>query len=276
MSTTKQQKIRIGLFALVAGTLFAVVLVTFAGVHFWKPRDRYYVEFESTVYGLEKGADVFLNGMRVGKVGGIRLSPQDMRRVRVAIDINEGTPVRTDTRAILQFAGITGLKVIDLRGGSYAAPELPAGSTIAVGETLLDKLQDRATDLADQTTELLQRANSIVAKTEHIVDNISRITDPDQMGDVVAQTRQVGANLAQASASLRSLIDENRAGLRASVSAIEATAKRAADLVDGNQVKAAVADLRQASRSFKELAREVRQRPSRLLFSKPEPDRKLP
>ena len=276
MSTTKQQKIRIGIFAVVTGALLAIVLVVFAGLHFWHARTRYYVEFDSTVYGLEKGADVFLHGIRVGKVGNIALSPHDMRYVRVAIDVDDGTPVRTDTTAVLQFAGITGLKVIDLRGGSYAAPKLAEGGTIAVGETVLDKLEHRATHLADESAELLERANTIVAKTERIVDNLTQITDPEQMGDVVAQTRAVATNLAQASASLRVLVDENRAGLRASVAAIEQTAKRAAELVDGNQVKAAVADLRQASRSFKELAREVRQRPSRLLYSKPEPDRKLP
>jgi hypothetical protein len=166
--------------------------------------------------------------------------------------------------------------VIDLRGGSYAAPPLAPGSTIAVGETMLDKIQDKAEQIADQTTELMERANAIAAKAETVVENLANLTQPEQMGDVMTQTRQVAANLAQASASLRGLIEENRAGLRASVSAIEQTAKRAADLVDGNQVKAAVADLRQASRSFKELAREVRQKPSRLLYSNPEPDRKLP
>ena len=276
MSTTKQQKIRIGLFAVAAGALFALVLVVFAGLHFWQSRHRYYVEFDSSVYGLEKGADVFINGIRVGKVGDIGLAPHDIRLVRVALDVNEDAPVRTDTTAVLQFAGITGLKVIDLRGGTLAAPKAPPGTTLAVGETILDKLEDKGMKIVDQSVELMERANSIVAKSEKIVDNLAQVTDPAQMGDIMAQTRAVAANLAHASASLRGLIDENRAGLKASVAAIEETAKRAADLVDGNQVKAAVADLRQASRSFKEMAREVRQKPSKLLFSKPEADRKLP
>jgi phospholipid/cholesterol/gamma-HCH transport system substrate-binding protein len=276
MSTSKQQKIRIGLFAVATGMLLSIVLVVFAGVHFWKARHRYYAEFDSSVYGLEQGADVFLNGIHVGKVGSIELAPHDISHVRIALDINADAPIHADTRAILQFAGITGLKVIDLRGGSLATPRLAPGSTIPVGETLLDKLQDRGLAMVDQTQELLENANAIVAKADGIVDNLTRITDPEHMGDIMTQTRAVAANLAQASAALHELIDENRAGLRASVAAIEATAKHAADLVDGNQVKAAVADLRQASRSFKELAREVRQKPSRLLFSKPEPDRKLP
>jgi phospholipid/cholesterol/gamma-HCH transport system substrate-binding protein len=276
MTTTKQQKVRIGLFAIAAGALLALVLVVFAGVHFWKPRDRYYVEFDSTVYGLEKGADVFLNGIRVGKVAGIELARDDISHVRVALDINEGVPIRTDTKAILQFAGITGLKVIDLRGGTLAAAKLPAGSTIPEGETLLDKLEEKGMAIVDQSQQLMERANAIVAKADAIVTNLATATDTTNLGEIMAQTRVTASHLAQASASLRGLIDENRASLRASVSAIEQTAKRAADLVDGNQVKAAVADLRQASRSFKELAREVRNKPSKLLFSSPQPDRKLP
>jgi hypothetical protein len=47
-------------------------------------------------------------------------------------------------------------------------------------------------------------------------------------------------------------------------------------LVHDNQLRAALTDLRQASRSLKELSREVRQKPSRLLFSGTPKDRKLP
>jgi phospholipid/cholesterol/gamma-HCH transport system substrate-binding protein len=274
--TTKQHKIRLGLFAVATAALLLVVLVVFAGLRFWKARDRYYVEFESSVYGLEKGADVFFNGIRVGKVAGIGIVRDDIRKVRVALAIDKDTPVRADTRAVLQLAGITGLKVIDLRDGSLDAPRLAEGATIPVGETLLDQLEERGMVVIDQTQRLLERANAIAERTDAIIGNLAEATDTAQLAAIVAQTRTTATNLAQASASLRGLVDENRKGLRASIAAIETTARRAADLVDGNQVKAAVADLRQASRSFKELAREVRQRPSRLLYSPPAADRKLP
>jgi phospholipid/cholesterol/gamma-HCH transport system substrate-binding protein len=276
MTTTKSQKIRIGLFAVTAGTLLLIVLVSFAGVHFWKSRAHYNIVFDRTVYGLEVGSDVYLNGIRVGKVSSIDIASDDIDKVRVGIEIDKKTPVRTDTRAILQFAGITGLKVIDLRGGSFEAARLDPGGTITVGETALDKLERQAETMADESTKLLERANEIVSKADLIVGNLREITDPAHLGDIVKQTRQTAQNLAQATAALRGLIDENRAGLRSSIASIEQAARRASELVDGSDVRGAVADLRQASRSFKELAREVRQKPSRLLYSRPEPDRKLP
>jgi ABC-type transporter Mla subunit MlaD len=276
MTTTKQQKVRIGLFALVTGMLLGIVLVVFAGVHFWRDRDHYYVEFDSSVYGLENGADVYLNGIRVGKVTGIGIARRDIGKVQITLALDEGTPVRADTTAVLQAAGLTGLKVIDLRGGSLAAPKLAIGSTIPVGESLLDKLEQRGLAMVEQSESLLEHANRIFAKVDTVIGHLAEVSDPKQLGEIVIQTRTTAANLAEASAALRALVEENREGLRASITAIEATAKRASTLVDADQVKAAISDLRQASRSFKDLAREVRQRPSRLLYSSPEPDRKLP
>lgn len=274
--TTKQQKVRIGLFAVVACVLAAVVLVVFAGIHFWKAEDRYYIVFDKSVFGLEPGADVHLNGIRVGKVAEIKLSPDDPSRVRVAIEVDKGTPVRLDTKAVMQMAGITGLKVIDLRGGTAGSPAMPIGGTISAGQGIFDKLEQQAEKLVDESTELLAKANRIMERADGVVANLDQITDPKELGDIVAHTKQTARNLQQASASLKGLVDENRAGLKSSIAAVELTAKRAADLVDTDQVKAVVADLRQASRNFKELTREVRQKPSRLIFSNPEPDRKLP
>jgi phospholipid/cholesterol/gamma-HCH transport system substrate-binding protein len=276
MTTTKSQKVRIALFSLAAGMLFAIVLVVFAGLHFWKDRSQYHIVFDSSVYGLERGADVFLNGVRVGTVEKIRIVPEDIRLVDVTIEVEEATPIHTDTRAILRFAGITGLKVIDLRAGTSQTPRLAESSRIEVGTTLLDELEERGKQLADQTQQLMTRANQIVAQAEQVVTNLNTLTDPGQMGALVEQTKHTAANLAAASASLKGLVDDNRAGLKASIESIELAAKRTADLVDNGQLRAAVSDLRQASRSFKELARDVRQKPSRLFFSNPAPDRKLP
>jgi phospholipid/cholesterol/gamma-HCH transport system substrate-binding protein len=276
MTTTKQQKIRIGLFAIVAGALFAIVLVVFAGLRFWKPRAHYEIVFDHSVYGLQSGAEVYLNGIRIGSVDTIGVDPDDIRNVKVRIEIDAGTPIRTDTKAILQFAGITGLKVVDLRHGSPQAPRLAPGGRIAEGETTLDKFERQASSMLEQSTALMERANQIADTAQLVVSNLEALTDPAQLGSLVDQTKATAANLAATSAALRGLVDDNRAGLKASLTSIELAAKRTAELVDNGQLRSAVADLRQASRSFKELARDVKQRPSRLLFGKPEPDRKLP
>ena len=280
MMNSKTHKIRVGLFVAITGVLLAIVLATFAGMRFWEGRDHYRIVFTGSVMGLEKGARVFMNGMRVGVVDEIGVAKDDIRNVEVTIEVREGTPIHANTRAMLQHAGITGLKVIDLRDGTRDTPRLPPGSTIAQGETLIDRLQEHAETLAEQSAELMKRTNRLVGQLEGV--------------------DEIVANLRDASASLEAMVAENRAGLRSTVAAVQDTARATSTLVDGHlsqlvanadllvtdvksiihrndaALRTAVFDIRQASRTFKELAREVRQRPSRLLFSQPAKERKLP
>ena len=289
--TSKAQSIRVGLFATATLVLVALVLIVFGGFRFWETSDRYRIVFDSSVIGLEPGAVVYLNGIKVGTVDSLAVEPSDLRKVAVAIDVEPGTPIRTDTRAMLQYAGITGLKVIDLRDGSTTAAPLLPGGEIPAGTGLLDKLEARAQAIVEQSAALMDRAMVLT-------DNLIAVTEP---------ARLAATNLAELSGSLKGMIDENRAGLRQSVvtlrqslAAFGDAANGASQLVDGQvaqlvvnagdavssfrklltanegTLRAAVFDLREASRSFKELARDVRQKPSRLLFSNAPEERKLP
>jgi phospholipid/cholesterol/gamma-HCH transport system substrate-binding protein len=287
----KAQNIRVGLFAAATLALFGVVLVVFGGLRFWEKSDHYRIVFATSVIGLESGAEVYMNGIKVGTVAAIEVAPEDIRKVAVAIKVKQGTPIHADTRALLQYAGITGLKVIDLRDGTSASPALPPGGQIAVGEGLLDRLEAQAQTLATQSTELMKRAGEVMQRASTLTDNLIAVTEP---------ARVAAENLAAMSGALKGMVDENRAALHQSLAAITQAAHGATALLDSQvaplfanagdfvtglkkllvanegPLRAAVFDLRQASRSIKELARDVRQKPSRLLFSSQPSERKLP
>lgn len=298
--TDKRKQLRVGLFAIVAAGLAALVLIVFAGLKFWRPRDHYFVSFDHSVIGLVVGAQVYMNGIEVGQVDDVQLDRSNLGRVRVEIALDRGTPVRADTRATLDLAGITGLKVLDLKGGTLAAAPLPPGGTIAAGEGTLEKLQRRAEALADQAGKIVQHADQIVDGANRVMANLSEVTDPKALGEIIDNARRGTADLADASRGIAAMVVEDRAALRRTLDAVAATATSANSVIDqrigglvdsasalvsdlrgvvhGNEsvLQATTADLRQASRSFKELARELRDHPSRLLFSRTEPDRKLP
>ncbi len=301
--TSKAQKIKLGVFVIATASLLALVLVVFGGLRLWETRDRYYIVFDESVLGLVDGAEVTFAGIRVGSVKSITLAPGDATKVRVAIEVKEGQPIRGDTTAVLSLAGITGLKVIDLRGGSAASPRLAAGSVIPTGQTMLDKLEQQAKGIVDQSTEIMGRANQVMA-------NLEAITKPSQYASIeelFANAKAVSANMALTSAELQGMVSENRTMIRASLASVDQATKSAnALLVTANGLVAndlpkmvvnanafvddlrgvvrtnqthlgsALFDLRQASRSFKDLARDLRQRPSRLLLSTPTGERKLP
>jgi phospholipid/cholesterol/gamma-HCH transport system substrate-binding protein len=293
---SRSQKLKVGIFTLATAALVVVVLAVFAGMRFWEDRDRYVVEFDGTVYGLEPGSNVYLNGIKVGVVDSIAPSKADIGKVAATIEIDDAADVRQDTRAMLQYAGITGLRIIDLRGGTQASPPLAPGSTIPPGETTLDKLSRQAEVLADESAQLMIKANKIV-------DNLTVVTDPAKF----ARMEEIVENLAVTTTEMKHMVAESRTAMRSTLASVDAAAgsaktalDRTTELLDtqvgqliadaskliadvgavftANEgaVRSAVFDLRQASRSFKELAREVRQRPSRLLFSDAPGERKLP
>jgi phospholipid/cholesterol/gamma-HCH transport system substrate-binding protein len=301
----KAQKIRVGLFA--AGTLFLVgfVLIVFGGMRFWEKSDQYRIVFDDSVIGLETGAEVYVNGIKIGAVTGIDIAPEDIRKVQVSIKVKRGTPIHADTHAMLQYAGITGLKIIDLRDGTAASPALPPGSKIAVGAGVLDKLQKQATQLADQTAELMKKTGDVMTRAGGVMDRASTLTD--NLIAISEPAKLAATRLAEMSGSLQAMVEENRVALRGTMAAIQQTAGGASDLIKGTNalitgqatqlfanaggvvtelkqllganegpLRAMVLDLREASRSFKELGRDLRQRPSRLLFSNDPPERKLP
>lgn len=294
--TAKHKKVRAGAFVVGALGLLAFVLVVFGGMKFWEGEDTYRINFRESVRGLEKGAYVYLEGIRVGRVSDIGFGTTPEAKVVVTIELEEGTPVYTDTRALLQFAGITGLKVIDLQAGTPTSPRIADGGVIPQGESTLDKFEQQAKEIAAQSTQLLKRANQIV-------ENVAKITEPSQFAslqEIMANTKQLTANLATATASLDAMIAENRGAVKSSLGAVREAAARATELLDDHigslvsnadnflgrldnviranegPLRSAVFDLRQASRNFKELSREVRARPSRLLFSPTPSERKLP
>jgi phospholipid/cholesterol/gamma-HCH transport system substrate-binding protein len=250
---SSRNRLRVGVLTAVTGALVAIVVVVWGGVHLFRHRLHYQIEVDDSVYGLVRGAEVFYNGIPVGSVRSIEIAPEDIRRVRIGIAIDEDTPVRADTKATLAMSGITGTKVVDLRAGTPGAPPLAEGSTIALGQTTFDRLEKELEDLTGKSRQLLERADRIEASAETAMANLARITDPREFEALVAQARAGIAELARATTAVRGVVDDNREPLRNAVS-----------------------DLRQASRSFKELAREVREQPSRILISSPKGDRKLP
>jgi phospholipid/cholesterol/gamma-HCH transport system substrate-binding protein len=307
----KKHKIRIGLFVIATAALAMGALVLFGGVRFWSPKEHYIIRFDESVLGLETGAQVYVNGIRSGSVDAIDLDPTDLRKVIVEISVKQGTPVHTDSKAMLQLAGITGVKLIDLSGGTSAAPVLPVGGEIPVGKSTLDKLEAEAEDIVTKAGALAAQATEMMKHATKVVDNVIEITDPKRFVDmqtelqtgfkgILVQAKHTTDHLSATSETLHAMVAENRQAVKDSLATVNAAARSASQLMDGpmagilanandfvsnlnglvhdneGQVRSAVFDLRQASRSFKELARDVRERPSRLLFSSAPDERKLP
>ncbi|HEY1547726.1 MAG TPA: hypothetical protein VGG28_07900, partial [Kofleriaceae bacterium] len=133
-----------------------------------------------------------------------------------------------------------------------------------------------------------------------VAENLDAITDPKPMQAIITNVEHTTRTLQAASIGVAAMVAEDRASVHDALASLDAASHSANDLVatqvthlvgnandlvadlrgivqgNGSEMRAAMIDLRQASQSIAELSREVRDRPSRLLFSPTPKDRKLP
>ncbi len=123
---TKANYVLVGAFTLL------VIAIAF-GYIFWAasqddstPQSVYGINFQGSVSGLSVTAPVLLNGVRVGQVTNIRLSPDDVSAVYVTISVAKGTPIKEDSVATLEAQGLTGTSRVMISGGTNNSPLLTA------------------------------------------------------------------------------------------------------------------------------------------------------
>ena len=108
-------------YTTVGATLLALVVAIVLAMA-WLARTgarvdfRYYtIYFErQSLEGLQVGGDVNMRGVKVGRVESYSISRQNINRVQVTVRIARGSPVSTNTVAIVDRNILTGLARINL------------------------------------------------------------------------------------------------------------------------------------------------------------------
>lgn len=176
----------VGLF--VFGVFFAsLACILWLGGYSKEESFEYYkIHTQESVAGLSVKAPVRLLGVEVGNVESIDISEENDLSVDVLIKVKRGTPIKEDTFATLQLQGITGLKFVQLEGGSREAARLKAKEdeipVIKFKESLfaaIDKESEHLFSLiktADRKSkELLNEAN--LRNFERILYNLAQISE---------------------------------------------------------------------------------------------------
>ncbi|MBP5981250.1 MAG: MCE family protein [Halomonas sp.] len=238
---TRAHHVLIGLFTLLtaaAALLFALWMSQVAGQQDYQP---YRILFERSVSGLSVGSTVQYNGIEVGDVTELTLDPTDPRQVVARIRVEEDTPIKTDTRAKLAFASITGSMSVQLHGGTPESPRL------------IDQTDDDApfirsdpspiATLFEEGEEMIDNINSILQNVNALFDDNNR----EQAGNILTNVAQI----TQMIASQQDALDKNMA-LFADVSreatttleSINTLSQEATQLLrqDGQQVMQSAAD----------------------------------
>jgi phospholipid/cholesterol/gamma-HCH transport system substrate-binding protein len=107
----------VGLFMLLGLAALAYLTVKLGAGEF-VGRDTYRIEARfANTGGLNKGANVMLAGVPVGRVDGIRLDPDDYSAI-ATLSIRRGVALPADTMASVKTTGLIGDKYIALAPGA--------------------------------------------------------------------------------------------------------------------------------------------------------------
>lgn len=211
---TRAHHVLIGLFTVLvigAALLFALWL---AKADSDRQFEVYDIVFQEAVTGLSRGSTVEFNGIRIGEVTGLRLDPQDAHRVIARVRVDSEAPVRTDTRARLVPAGITGISIIRLTSGDDAASAKLQGRDDEVAQIIatpspMSRLLADGEDVVFNVNELLIQARALfsadnVAGIGRTLQNLEQTTAglAAQREDVSEALRQLTLASQQANAAL--------------------------------------------------------------------------
>jgi phospholipid/cholesterol/gamma-HCH transport system substrate-binding protein len=173
---TRAQKIRLGIFITTALTLFIIILAFLSLEKLFREKDIYYVAYTNTsVTGLDIGSSVKYLGINVGAVQDIQIDPRDISTIIVTIAIKKDTPIKKDVRADISTLGITGIKVIELRGGTQEASSIKPGEYITPGKSLTEDITGKAEKIAEKIEHVLNNLIALTAESNqdkifHLVD----------------------------------------------------------------------------------------------------------
>ena len=188
----------VGAFVSVLGAAILLVVLWLGKSDYRGVYDRYYTYMQESVAGLSINSTVKYRGVEVGRVKDIQLNPENPEEVRLTLDILHATPIKTDTVAVLETQGLTGLATVNLNGGSRESPALERAQgqeypVIKTGPSLFFRL-DMAISrlLSDQgLTKLLANVNLLSQNATAMVDEENRATIKQILKDLSDITRTV-------------------------------------------------------------------------------------
>ena len=258
-------------YLLVGGVVLALLL-GLAGFTAWlfqadvnRSMDVYEIVFEGSVTGLQEGSPVRYRGIPVGRVGRIRIDPDNIQQVLALVELEPRTPVKEDTEAVLEVQGITGIAYVELKGGTNESPPLeaepgPPYPRIPSQPSALERVFESTPELLARGVEVLSQLselfdeetmgsiNTTLANVETFTGALASQADSVEalVTDAASAARQVD-RLSRELTTLTGDLEEVVVGLEEEVGSL------------GEETVATLDDLSNAARSLDSMIGEVRQ-----------------
>lgn len=179
MSISKAQRARLGVFVVSGIVLLLLFVSVTLGLKLSKTMKTYFAYFQGeSLSGLEQGALVKYTGVPIGKVDKITYQQSDLSKVKVSLSVRPDFPMKEDMYATTGLLGITGLKYVEILGGTGAALLLKNGGEIQTRVSMFSSISGKA--------------EAIVAKVEFLINNLNQLSNPDSLKSLRLLIENIG------------------------------------------------------------------------------------
>jgi phospholipid/cholesterol/gamma-HCH transport system substrate-binding protein len=263
-------------YALIGLFTFAVITAAF-GFVYWlhgasgsKETNPYLIVFEGSVSGLRVGGPVLFNGIRVGEVTEMRLTDKPSE-VAAVISVTPSTPIRSDTIVTLEYAGLTGIASVSLKGATASSPAVAPPRN---GGLPTLRAASTAGDMGTAVRETLAKADALIAENQESVRNTIKNLETftaalarngDKIDKLVDNSSQAMGSFAELAGSLKkdtstlaTNLDQRTAEITEGINKLTDTATKHINVV-GNDMHRAIVNI---DKSVTDLAKN----PQRIIF----------
>lgn len=255
--------ILVGSFVLIGTVLLIAALLWISDAGGVRNVERYTVFFKNQALdGLQRDSDVTMKGIKVGSVEDYIISTKNIEEVKVTLRLQEETPVKVDTEAILRRNLLTGLAWVDLvrsTQGSAVRNSIPSGEEYPVipeGRSELDIIADSIPDLLEQINTAVNRVN-LVFSEENAASMTATLKNVEVLTASFAENRKhVNTVIAQIGEMAEEVKKVAEAVKRLSKNTDSRVGEVSAETVESlKKAQSAIDDL---ERNFSEMSRSVR------------------
>jgi len=194
---------RLGMFVALAIVAGFIIIEVLGGADFLKPAYRLRALFNNT-QELKVGDPVKMAGVPVGRVEKIALTTN---KVEVTLRLNRDTPVRTDSKATIRFAGLMGQNYVSMDFGTPNSPRLEPNQIITTTEqpdlnALMAKLDNVASGVENLTKSFTgEKIDNLLGPfTDFMRQNNPRLSA------IIANLQGVSAQIAEGKGTVGKLI----------------------------------------------------------------------
>lgn len=207
-------ELRVGLFVLVGLFILAVGIFYVTGAGILGPKYRV-ITYLPEVEGLQPGAPVRLDGVEIGNVQSIALTPQPADRMHnimlvLRIDKKFQNQIRTDSTASLITEGLLGNRYVTVSRGLTGTVIPPNGVIPGIEEAAIKEIVERGADMVQNLGVLSDQIGRIVSKVEKGQGTLGKLlNDPslyNHLNDTAGRLNTIATSVQQGQGSLGKLV----------------------------------------------------------------------